>query len=189
MKRRSVLAAISAAMAVAPGRAQLRSPDQWLERDGTPRISSTAFGAYGQLRVWLVAMPMPLWRAWWNLLPVQSETPRLIDGLIQSYLPDDEISLSLLVTGALRDDSRKRRLVASVTTVAPDGRANPPTRQDYFWEGMPFNRSNSIGILEPVLGVSDHVGRPAGTWQLHAEVTDTLASVSVSMTQKVNVGA
>ena len=133
-------------------------------------------------------MPMPLWRAWWNLLPLNSEAPRLVDGLIQSYQKDDEVSLSVLVSGALRDDNRKRRLVASITTVAPDGRANPPTLQDYFWEGMAFNRTRSIGILEPVLGLSDQLDQASGNWKLRVDVTDTLASVSVSVSQTVSVG-
>jgi len=187
MDRRSFLVGTSIAVSAMPARTQLRSPAQWLDRDGTPRIATEAFGASGNLRVWLVTMPMPLWRDWWNLLPVNSEAPRLIDRFVQSYLPNDEIAISLLVSGALRDDEKKRRLVASITAVAPDGRANPPTLQDYFWEGMPFNRTNSIGILEPVLGVSDQLGRSSGTWSLRVSVTDTLASASVFVSQSVSV--
>jgi hypothetical protein len=131
---------------------------------------------------------MPLWREWWNLLPVQSEAPQLVDGLIHSYLPEDEVSLSLLVAGALRDNSHKRKLISRLTAFAPDGTANPPTMQDYFWEGMPFNRSNTVGILEPVLSVTDHFGRSAGTWKFRVDLTDTLASVNVSVSQEVTVG-
>ncbi|EWS58473.1 hypothetical protein Y694_03650 [Methylibium sp. T29-B] len=54
---------------------------------------------------------------------------------------------------------------------------------------MPFNRANSVGILEPVLSMSDLLGRSAGTWTLQLELTDTLASVSVAVSQKVEVGA
>lgn len=186
MKRRTFLAVTSVAMSA---HAQLRSPAQWLEPDATPRIGSEAYGANGSLRVWLVTMPMPLWRDWWNLLPVASEAPRQVDGLVQRYRADDEIALSVLVSGALRDDARKRRLVASLAAIGPDGRSHPPMRQDYFWEGMPFNRANSVGILEPVLGMSDLLGPSAGTWTLQLELTDTLASVSVAVSQKVEVGA
>lgn len=189
MKRRTFLAATVGAAAAASGQAQLRSPAQWLERDGTPRIGAEAFAASGPLQVWLVAMPKPLWMAWWNLLPVESDAPQLIEGLVQDYRADDEVLLSLLVTGAARDESRKRRLIASLTTVAPDGTADPPSLQDYFWEGMPFNRSQRIAVLEPVLGVGDPLGRSAGTWTLHVNLTDTLASRSVDLRQRVSLAA